>query len=176
MTRDEFEENVNDFSELIDFCNHEGCEICSEVYDSYARDYDIEEHLAEWVRNDGWREVLASLKSHEDEGDYDYYICDDYGDFTGATEADFQEYKNNVRDWMDEGGYWDTDEEDEEDEEYEDEPYVAPVDPFDAIPTEREDCTFMEMFSECADSFRTIAHRAAQAQREEDASFLSFAF
>lgn len=32
MTREEFQENVNSWYDLREFCNEYGCEVCSDIY------------------------------------------------------------------------------------------------------------------------------------------------
>ena len=45
MTRNEFLDTVNDWYELIEFCNDVGCSYCDDVYSEESMNDDINERL-----------------------------------------------------------------------------------------------------------------------------------
>ena len=62
MTRNEFLDNVNDWYDLIDFCNDMGCEYCEDVYSEDCRDDYINECLMDWA-HDSTRKRIATMVS-----------------------------------------------------------------------------------------------------------------
>lgn len=125
MTRRDFLDNITTWWELIDFCRDEECDICDDIVDEDGRDEEVEEDLADNIRNTSWKDILHWLNDIPTGGEYyrrdgmfDYVEMDNYGDF--------DEYKDEVLEWMDDGNYWDDDEEEDEDEgeeELEDSPF-----------------------------------------------------
>lgn len=124
MTRREFLESVNDFYDLITFCNDNGCDICEDLYDDDEYDEAIENDIRDTVGDYSWRDFrdyLSDLPTG-----YDWYRRDGEFDYVGV-DHDFDEYKADVLRWADdEGDIWDEDDEEEEedDEEYDDEDLV----------------------------------------------------
>lgn len=122
MTRAEFVENIEDFNDLIMFCYQEDIDICDNVVDQERYNDTIMERLRNYEGFDTWQEAYQFLRNLPD--DYDYYREDDYGDFEGLTDDDFDSYKQDVMDYMDRNAAWDIippeddEEEDEPDEEY----------------------------------------------------------
>lgn len=114
MTRQDFIDNINYWSELLDFCSDEDCDVCEDIYSEDARDDCIDEELVDMARNNNWRDMYNILDSIPD--GYDYYRQDNYGDWVGVDD-EFDDYKDQVLEWMDDGGYWD-DEEDEDDTDF----------------------------------------------------------
>lgn len=139
MTRQEFVDGVEYWSDLVDFCNQEGCSICEDVYSDGDRDYDIEEELCEMVRDSNWREVLDTLQAYDRDSGYDYYLKNGCGEFEGLNDEDFTSYKDDVLDWGDNNDIWDDDEEDDDEEEG-----SQPYDTEDEVPL--EDISFEELF------------------------------
>lgn len=113
MTRGCFIENVNSWSELIDFCYDEDCDLCEDIYTEESKDEEVDEQLADWIDDYSWREIYNMLE--EIPTGYDYYYQDDSGDWYEADDYLFDERKEKVLQWMDEGEYWDDDEDDEDD-------------------------------------------------------------
>lgn len=158
MTRSEFLNNVTDWCELIIFCNEEGCNICEDVSSEEERDEIINDILVDWAQSYRWDRLAEKLDDIPI--GYDYYRTDDYGDFVGLTDEDFDCYKDDVLDWMDERDCWE--EEEEEGEEY----CEPPTDPEDEIPVEEEAIPLEELFATCSGQLNTI--RANENEREEE--------
>lgn len=172
MTRQEFLDDVCSFDELRDFCYDNDCTICDDIYDDDSKDDYINEHLSDMADDaDSWQSLYRTLEDIPT--GYDYYRLDDYGDFNGLDDDDFEDYKNDVLEWMDDGEYWEEDEDPEEEEyfppeeerneeENDEEPYEDDIQPVD------------ELFSLCSEQLRVIdAKREAEEQRSEE-EFLAF--
>lgn len=166
MTRQEFIDNVTTWSELLDFCYDESIYFCEDVYTEDAKDDYFNDMLVEMARDAGsWRELYDRLE--EIPTGYDYYIRDDYGDFEGADDDDFDSRYEDVLEYMDDNEYWDDDEE----EEVEEEPAPDDEDPEDEEPVEEEDVSIAELFTTCNSKLQKIdadTEAAARAAEEED--------
>ena len=79
MTRNEFLDTVNDWYELIEFCNDVGCSYCDDVYSEESMNDDINERLTDWAQECTWQELYSRLDDIP--SGYDYYRCNDYGDW-----------------------------------------------------------------------------------------------
>lgn len=170
MTRAEFYENVTTWWDLKNFCSDEQCDICDDIYDEEGRDDYINDCLMDWARNESWTELLSRLEDIPT--GYDYYRYDDYGDWVGLDDGDFDEIRDEVAEWMDDNGYWDDDEEEADDEE--DTPFI---DPEDAEPIDDEDCSLGELFEGSVARIRAISEEELEAARETERAlqeFLSF--
>ena len=164
MTRAEFFENVTSWWDLKDFCSDEQCDICDDIYDEGARDDYINECLIDWARNDSWTELLSRLEDIPT--GYDYYRYDDYGEWEGLVDGDFDEIRDEVAEWMDDNGYWDDDEEEADDEDEE------PIDDEEEEPpVEDEDCSLGELFAASATRVQSIAEEELAKAREEELAF-----
>ena len=118
MTRAEFIDTVNEWWELIDFCSDEDCDICNDIYSDDERDDYINQRLSDIAGNAGdWRSLRDEL--YDITTGYDYYLYNDWTDWIGLTDEDFEDYKQQVLLWMDNGDWWE--DEDDEEEYYEDE-------------------------------------------------------
>lgn len=116
MTRAEFIDEVQCWSELIDFCYDSECDYCSDVYDDDAKDEYFNEELVSLAENaDGWRDLYRQLDDIPT--GYDYYIRNDYDEWRGADDGDFDSYKEDILEWGDNCDIWDEEEEDDIDEE-----------------------------------------------------------
>lgn len=169
MTRDEFIENVNGWSDLIDFCYDYDCNYCEDVYDDEQKDDYFNERLAEMAENAGsWRELKYDLNDIPD--DYDYYIRDEYGDWEGADDDDFDEYKDDILRWADDREVWD---EEDDDEEYEDERSCDVDDVEDDLEDEEfeDGCSLGELFTSCTSTLQTIQIVADQERKQEELKF-----
>ena len=138
MTRQEFIDNIHYWSELIEFCSDNGCNYCEDIYDSDAWNDYVNDDVAEMARHDGWRDILGVLQEYDELSGYDYYRRNDYGEWIGLDDDDFESYKDDVCGWMDNNDYWD-----EEDEEA---PPVSYVNPEDVTPLEAEDVSMDDLF------------------------------
>lgn len=172
MTRAEFYENVTTWWDLKNFCSDEQCDICDDIYDEEGRDDYINDCLMDWARNDSWTELLSRLEDIPT--GYDYYRYDDYGDWVGLDDGDFDEIRDEVAEWMDDNGYWDDDEEeaDDEDEEPIDDEDEEPIDDEEEEPpVEDEDCSLGELFAASATRVQSIAEEELAKAREEELAF-----
>lgn len=84
MTRNEFLDNVNDWYELIEFCNDMGCSYCDDVYSEESMNDDINERLADWACEYTWQELLSKLDDIP--SGYDY-CCHPAGKFAKNPEG-----------------------------------------------------------------------------------------
>ncbi len=117
MTREEFL-NMEDWSELIDFCYENNLYICDDVYSDSQKDDYVNDCLVGWAENSTWAELRDRLREIPDTADW--YILDDYGDFCEAGDDEFEEYKESVLEKADERGLFDDDEEEYEEDSLED--------------------------------------------------------
>lgn len=150
MTRQEFIDDVQCWSELIDFCYEEGCYVYEDVYTSDQRDDRIDEDVSEMMRHNSWRTILDTLQTYDNQSGYEYYLLDGYGDWIGLDDDDFTSYKDDVVDWMDNNGRWD----DENDED-------------ENIPTEAEDLSLDELFNAGVG-----AMQSCQQEEDKDIEYL----
>lgn len=167
MTRNDFIDNVETWSDLIEFCEDERCDLCSDVVSDDTRNEWIEEHLVDYARNQGWRDLLDTLRGFEDNDGYDWYIYDDYYDtYEGATDSDFDERKEQVIQYMDDGEWWEEERDDEEEEPDCYQPSVQnPVDPEDLTQTPEEECSFAELFAASVGCLHVIEEERAEKER-----------
>ena len=154
MTRQEFIDEIYEWGRLIDFCNDEGCDYLDNIYTEDARDDYINEYqLEDWARNNTWRNLYSLLEDLT--ADYDYYRIDEYGDWVGLDDYDFDDYKDDVLRWADDRGIFDEEDEEEdpadygiEDEEVDDEEVEEPISMF-------------ELLSGCQDTYQKISEEEA---------------
>lgn len=178
MTRAEFYENVTTWWDLKNFCSDEDCDICNDIYDEEGRDDYINDCLMDWARDDSWSELLARLEDIPT--GYDYYRYNDYCEWEGLDDGDFDELRDEVAEWMDENGYWDDEEEEQEDDEeepFDDEEDAPYIDPEDAEPIDDEDCSLGELFEGSVARIHAISEEELEAARETERAlqdFLSF--
>ena len=116
-TRREFMESVNDFDDLVSFCNEVGSyDTVEYLYTDSARDEYINDDLSNYWSSEGWEEVRDYLDSLEASGSYEWWYRDEWdGDWRGLCYSDIDEWKTQVADELEENGYFDS--EDEEDNE-----------------------------------------------------------
>ena len=121
MTRREFEEEINNWYDLLNFCSDNGLYTCEDVVTWDVRDEYVNEWLRDLPRGMDWEEVLSVLDEIP-RGD-GYFRCDSSTDFTELDDYDdFEAYKSDVLNEAEEDGIFDEEEEDEEEEEEEPEP------------------------------------------------------
>ena len=114
MTRQEFIDEVNDWYDLIEFCNNENLYNCEYIMDSDVLDDYVNSDIYERMRSgESWKDIYEYLDDIPQ--DYDYYDTE-YG-VEGLTHSDFEDRKQDVLDEMDEDDRWDEEEPEEEDEE-----------------------------------------------------------
>lgn len=169
MTREEFIENIACWSDLISFCDDEGCSYCEDVYDEYAKDEYFDDCIVDMARNaDGWSDLYRELDNIPT--GYDYYICDDHG-WHGADDDDFDEHKSDVLSWGDDREVWDEEEFDE---------LLDEEDVIDEMQEEEEDmeleegCSLGELFASSATKLQTIEIEAGEEREREEKFFEQF--
>lgn len=114
MTRNEFLEDVTNFGDLKNFCDNEGFDICDCVIDGEYFDEIIIDRIRERDYFNTWQEVYRFL--HDLPDGAAYYIENDYGEIYEATEDDFEDFKQQVLEYMDTHGEWDPEEDDIDEE------------------------------------------------------------
>lgn len=171
MTRQEFLDDVYDFRELMNFCYDNDCGICDDIYDDESKDEYINEHLSDMTDNaDDWQSLYRTLDDIPT--GYDYYRLDDYDDFNGLDDDDFDDYKNDVLEWMDDNEYWDEDEDDEEE-------YFPPEEEYSEEEDDEESCEedmqpVDELFSLCSEQLRVIDAKEKAEEQRCNEEFLAF--
>ena len=163
MTRAEFNENVNDFYDLMQACNDVGSsymEDCIEscYYDDWILD-DIRDALSDW----SWQEIYRALYNLSDSSDYDFFRRSGCLDYEGLSDYEFDEWKADVYDELDSWDYFDDDEEEEDDDEYE-EVEEEPLMEFDTL-------VINTMVVECTNNFFLSVENDEKKTQEEDAGF-----
>lgn len=111
MTRQEFIDKIDTYSELMDVTGDANYYF-DDVYDSDAYDdyiYDVARDF-----NGGWTEIRDFLDSLP-EG-YDYYIRDDCGEWSGYYDDDIDYLKDCFLGWADDNEWFDPEETEEEEE------------------------------------------------------------
>lgn len=113
MTREEFD-SITTIEELLDAASDVGCDdIADSIYSSDARDDILNERMCNSVGDYTWREMLGLLNEWEDEGGYDWYFYNEWGDFRPITDGDddFDNLKEELYEYMSENDYFEDDEE-----------------------------------------------------------------
>lgn len=151
MTRQEFIDNTEYWSELIEVCSDYGCSVCDDVYDSDQCDDWIDEHTEEWAENENWRELRDMLDAIPT--GYDYYRIDEYDNVHGLDNQDFENYKSQVAEWMDDHALWDAEEEEFDDNE-EPVPIVQPQPVDESAP--EEDFSISELMEVCQSQLQSL--------------------
>lgn len=138
MTRAEFDTNVNDWYDLLEFCRDENLDVCESIYDSDALDEIIQEDLRYAVNDAGycWQDIYSYLDDIST--GYDYYCVNGTLDYDPMNDGDFEYYRNEVIEAMD--GYWD-----EEWGSEEDEPFTIASEEDEPIP--EEDISIFELIA-----------------------------
>ena len=169
MTRNEFLENVDTFSNLIDFCDEIGSDVCCDLY--YYED--LNEAILDDLREDpprDWCELRDCLNGIP-EAPY-WYVRNGWLDYESADDR-FDEFKQMVLDEADDNGDFDADEEEENEEEpveeeAGEESEVSEPDPdFGACP----DCQYRKLFDSAGADFVVMVDQRLEQQRKEDQAF-----
>ena len=176
MTRADFEDSVRNFGDLIDWCNDNGCDVCEDIYYSESYDDCINSQLVDWARNSDWEELKDTLNNLP--YGYEYYQRDNYGDWIGLDDIDFDDFYDAALEWGDEYGIWDDDEEES--------PYDENFDEEESVEEETEDdesvvemgISFEDLFSVCSDTVQRIskdnADSKAKLETEVETEFNKF--
>lgn len=169
MTRQEFDENISSWYDLLEFCRDAECPVCEDVYDEDDRNNEIDVWIEEYVCHHSWQDVKDKLCDIP-EG-YDYHRNDGDGDWVGLDDSDLDDYKDDVMSWMDNRGLWDEEEDEEEEEdEYEEEP-PAPQYP-EEEPLEPEDISLGELFTVCNSQLQCLEQKSNNDEDNIDEVFI----
>ena len=114
MTRQEFTDDIQDWGDLINTANDEDYDL------GIAEPDDIRDRIQD-MANDirygtDW-ESFATWVSNIPQGYQIYSYYEEYDEYTGLTDTDFERYKEDFRDFMEENDLFDDDEEEYEPEE-----------------------------------------------------------
>lgn len=164
MTRQEFCEQITTMSELIDFCNDNGCGICDDIYDEYSYNDYVNDEVVNW--SEDWQSLRDHLSNFPD--GYDYYRRDDWGEFHGIDESGLDDLISDVIDWGDDNDIWDNEDADEQTENDGDEQDFEDADEedddYDGAMLDVEDETLNDLFGYCSNTYK-------QAKKEKDLAF-----
>lgn len=166
MTRDEFLDDITEWSELINLCSEYGCEYCDDVYSEYSRDDMINNDLVDMARNcDDWTELLDTLRDIPT--GYDYYTSSD-GDWYGTDDGDdeFESCKNDVFEWMVARGYFEEEEPPEDEDEDEEDEDISDIGD--------ETISLDELFSSANNQLKAAEGNEVAARAAEDNGFTEF--
>lgn len=174
MTRQDFIDGITTWAELLDFCDNEDCDICYDIVSNEAMCEEIDEDLVEEARRRSWQDVRDLL--NDIDTDYDYYRRDGSLEYIPMEDNDFDTYKDDVIEWMDNNGYWEGNDEDED--EY-DEPFMYDADfaPGDEEyeeeepPAEEEDFSVGELMGMCSIQYLGMQREAARQMKQNDKEF-----
>lgn len=173
MTRGYFVDCVTEWGELLELCRDYDCNVCEDIIDDDTLDEYLESDITDAVRSGmSWRDIRDYLDDVDT--DYSYYRVDGSFDYEGMTGSDFDEYKDAVLEWMDNGGYWEEEddevEDDEEDDDYFSERDFSPSE--DEEPSEseveEEDFSVSDLINMCGAELTTIQKIAEQRRKEDD--------
>lgn len=103
MTKAEFNNDINDWADLINFCRDQDLDYCNDIISND----DMDEYVRNELESSDWQRVFFFLR---DISDYraDYFRIDGYGNAENLDSSDFASYKSDVAE------YADFDEEEEE--------------------------------------------------------------
>ena len=115
MTRQEFLDSIESFSDLINFCNE------NDIYQAYTQniydneDYDMEicRRISEYSNNDSWEEIRDWLDNLPCGCDY-YEFDDDWCEWKGLEDEDLHERVHELAQELDEDGFFDDEVEEQE--------------------------------------------------------------
>lgn len=150
MTRSEFIDNITEWWHLINFCNDEDCSVCENVCHDEDIDSMIDNDICSAITDCGmgWREVHYRL-GYIDRS-YDYYVCEGLMDYRGLDNDDFECYKADVLEWMDNNGVWDEEDEDFDEGDQEPEEPADESDDEDDYQEPEEEFSVTELVSMCS--------------------------
>ena len=113
MTREEWIDEMDSLSALIDWCR-ENAE-CEDTFDDFIYEDSLDEYVAEDIRNFdyGWDDLRDNLNNIQT--GYPWYRVDGSFDYVGFDEDDYDEFKETVLECLDEEGYFEDDDDEEPD-------------------------------------------------------------
>lgn len=151
MTRQEFLDNIEDFSDLLNFCSEYGLYTMEDVIDNVSEC--VSEDLREYAYEFSWTEIRDWLNGIEDGGSW--YRRDGCFDYCCIDDC-FDEWKGYVLQDADEDGVFDDEEEEEEEDE----------------PEEEEGLFFVpsDVWLPCAGEIQDAAFRYREAAQQADAA------
>ena len=153
MTREEFE-GIENLSELLDFCRNYDCDIYDEIFDDDGYHDCIDEEINNMVQHDSWEQIRDYLD--ELPYGYDYYRQTEFDGWEGIDEySDFDNIKNEVRDWAEEEEIFD-EEDEQEDGQENDEPCSEVAECEEEEPEPDEPFTLSELVTVCKSSVQKI--------------------
>ncbi len=171
MTRNYFLDYIDEFDGLKDLCREHDCDICDGIIDSRQFDEYVDDDISEALPYHNWQEIRDMLNGIP--YGYDYYRVDGSFDYSGLDSYDFESYKQEVLEWMDENGLWDYEADEEEDENDSEEVEVLePEEP----EVEEEDFTVSDLMSMCGAELLSINRASEQRRREEENVDMSLLF
>lgn len=169
MTRLEFIDDITSWSELLEFCSEESCDLLEDIFDEESMDFEINEFLGDYARDYDWYNIRDYLK--EIPTGYDYYKQNGAFDWVGLTDDDLDDYKNDVLRWAEDYDVFENeDEEGDDDIDNEESVLEEPEDP----PVEDEDFSFDELFGLCAQVCSSIQKVNRHQEEAEYAEFENF--
>lgn len=127
MTREWFEDNIDDFESLIEFCEYHGCDVLDGIHPEDDFDQYVCDDIRNATRSDYWTEIRDELNRIYDEQCGDYFLYNARFDYVWiSSDYDFAGYKDKVIDWAEYGDFFEPEYEDDEfeddNERLEDEP------------------------------------------------------
>ncbi len=168
MTRQEFIDEITTWDELLDFCYEEDCTVCVDIISNTALHDRINEDLWDAVGERGWEDVRDLLDDIDLR--FDYYRIDGRLSYMPADD-DFDGYKDEVMEWMDNGEYWDAD----EDAEDQNDGTVDEEDTVEGEPqAEEEDFSIGELIGACNAELTKIQQIADERREQDVAAFEQF--
>ena len=124
MTREWFEDNINNLEDLIDFCASNGCDVMNDCHHEEAFDSFVCDDIRSATRTDYWTDIRSELNRVYDEHCGEYFFYSGRFEYVWLTnDWDFEEYKNRVIDWAEDSCFFEEiPDEDIDDEDPEEEP------------------------------------------------------
>ena len=110
MTAEYFDDNINDFLELITFCCEEECEIGMDIRSQDDLDSVIFEDISESSSHLYWFDVRSRLNNIYDEQYGEWFIYNGEFDYTFIGDDQFEDYKHRVFQWAMETGRFEAEE------------------------------------------------------------------
>ena len=165
MTREYFINEINYWSDLIDFCNER---YWFDFIDGLIESCDLDSAVCEDIKEacDHWTWDIIYQKLGDISGGYEYYIRNDLLEFSGLDDYDFDEYKDRVLEYADEQGEWDPEEEEEED------PILEDAEEDDEPPVEEEDFSVNQLMSMCSFTMASAIDNKAREEQEQNDDFV----
>ena len=114
MTRREFDEEINSFDDLLNFCNDNNIYELEDVIDSESLDEYIWEEIRDFTGT--WEDLRDRL--YDIETGYSWYRRDGWLEYVYLDEDDFYRYKSDVIERADDLGIWDDEDQAEDDDEH----------------------------------------------------------